>query len=156
MAETQHSYLIVRVAGRLLALPVDHVAEVLRFPALEAGTAGHAGAALLGFATLRGALVPVLGLGALLGFENNLLDVTAARVVSARVDGLPVALVVDEVIGVRSVDAASLQAISLPGGAEQVWGTFDAGFAQMIEAGGLVPGELWTALQATTQAGVAA
>ena len=62
------------------------------------------------------------------------------------------ALAVDAVPGLRRVEPDSLQAIALPGGAQQQWGTFDGGFAQLINAAGLLPPELWAELDVTPHA----
>ena len=128
------SFLIVRVAGRLWALALTSVVETLRTPRLSAGT--QAGVpALMGTAVARGELCAVLDLGMLLGFAEA---GPRSRAVLTRLAGGHVLLAVDEVLGVQSLEPAALTTLALPGGVEQRTGRFDIGFAQLVEAGGLI------------------
>ncbi len=138
------SFLIVRVAGRMWALALRSVVETLRIPRLsEEGGAGVP--ALMGTAVARGELCAVLDLGVLLGFGEG---GARSRAVLTRLASGCVLLAVDEVLGVRSLEADALTTLALPGGIEQRTGRFDIGFAQLVEAGGLVDeASLRTALE---------
>ncbi len=105
--------MIVRVAGRALALPVAHVIETMRpLPVARAGpvvvgpaTISHP--ALLGVAQIRGAPCPVVDLAKLLELPPATAataDAAAARYVVVRAGGAAIALVVDAVLGVRAID----------------------------------------------------
>jgi purine-binding chemotaxis protein CheW len=142
MSDASAPYLVVRVAGQLCALPVVQVIEVLRPPedlALEAEDPG-----LLGMVTLRGAATAAFDLARLLGLRAGDQRATAGRLVSVRMQPHPVALLVDEVIGVRALHPASFARIDLPGARERVMGRFDAQLVQLLETSGIVPAELLT------------
>ena len=137
-------YLIVRARGRLCALPVSQVVEAMRLPALAPGASEITG--WMGTTLLRGELVAVLELGALLGFAVE--SAPASRAVAVRL--VPASLgessqqhfallAVDELIGVKTLEPDRLRQIALPGGGELPMGRFDAGFAQLIDASRLLP-----------------
>ena len=131
-------YLIVRTRGRLCALPVSQVVEAMRLPALAAVASDAPGSR--GTTLLRGELVAVLDLGALLGFTEA--GSPANRAVAVRLgkglDEHCALLAVDELIGVTTLEHDRLMQIALPGGVELPMGRFDAGFAQLIDASGLL------------------
>jgi chemotaxis signal transduction protein len=154
-------YLIVRARGRLCALPVEQVVETLRLPGLLPEASEVKG--WMGTTMLRGELVAVLELGALLGFAepdaaslpNSLTAPVAripARAVAVRlgsgpaVDSAPphrpletcTLFAVDEVVGVQRLEPHDLQRIALPGGGELPMGRFDAGFLRLLDASGLL------------------
>ena len=131
----RESFLLVRVGGRMCALPLAQVGETLRVPDLPPLASTVPG--MRGMTLLRGEQTPVLDLAALLGFTA--LGGDRRRLVSLRVAERVVAMMVDDVVGVREVDRESLQRIDLPGGQERVMGVFDEGFARVLDAGGLMP-----------------
>jgi purine-binding chemotaxis protein CheW len=92
-------FLTFRSGGGLYALPAQDVAEVMRVPAMARVPQGPA--ALLGIAKLRGAVLPVASLQALLGRGQQALPATARAVVLDI--GAPVALVVDAVDALISI-----------------------------------------------------
>lgn len=91
--------LLVRSAGIVCAIPVEHVREVMR-PLASRAVSG-APPWVLGVSVLRGAAVPVVSLAALLSAAP---PSPPARLVSLRVADRSVALAVDEVLGVRDCD----------------------------------------------------
>jgi len=94
-------YLTFVVNAQLYALPASEVVEVIRLPALARVPQGPA--ALLGVANLRGAVLPVASLRALLGNPAQH-DATAVAIVLDV--GAPVAIVVDAVARLEVTDAA--------------------------------------------------
>ena len=134
-------FLIVRARGRLCALPVAQVVETLRMPALvmervrlDLGEVEG----WLGVATLRGQQVVALDLAALLGLAGVPAEPTPGRAVAVRMAERSVLFAVDEVIGVKTLADGQLERLALPGGQELALGGFDAGFARLLDACGLV------------------
>ena len=80
-------------AGRSYALPLERVAEVLALPP-DVVPVPRAGTAALGVVALRGRVLPLLNLPALLGLAAPLPG-TEARIVVARLGGTETGLVVD-------------------------------------------------------------
>ncbi len=144
------SYLIVRVQGRLCALPVAQVVETLRTPVLAREQSTVAG--WMGTTMLRGQLVAVLDLGALLGF-GDAQPQALARAVSLRLGESCALFAVQDVVGVQPLEESRLQTLALPGGAERRMGRFDYNFAQVIEAGGLLSEAAQQQLAAALAAG---
>jgi len=97
--ETDKPWLLCR-AGRLLgALPVEHVIEIMRALPLEpfAGAPAY----VRGVSIIRGAPVPVVDIGLLIGGEIT----HAARLVTVRTASRKVALAVERVIGVTTISS---------------------------------------------------
>lgn len=80
-------------------MPLAHILEVMRPLPLE--TLADAPAFLRGLSVIRGAPVPVIDLGQLLGQAKT----PSARLVTVRVGGRILGLAVAEVLGVRRADA---------------------------------------------------
>jgi purine-binding chemotaxis protein CheW len=95
-------WLLCRVAAVLCALPVDRVVEVMRPLPIEplSGMPQF----LLGLCIIRGAPVPVVDAGLLLGGSGS----RCTRLVTLAVDRRTIALAVEHVIGIRSLDPAAL------------------------------------------------
>jgi len=98
-------YLTFRAQGRLYALAAEDVSEVIRVPAVAKVPLGPAG--LLGIANLRGAAIPVASLRGLLGLPEAPAT-TAARAVVLQ-GAAPVALAVDEVVGLVTAPAGQVE-----------------------------------------------
>jgi purine-binding chemotaxis protein CheW len=93
------------VAGRPIAIDVAQLREVVRFePATPLPGAPRM---IEGVIDLRGALVPVVDLGRLLGGEK-LRAGPRSRIAIAEVDGLAIGLAVDAAVEVLSIDAEAL------------------------------------------------
>jgi purine-binding chemotaxis protein CheW len=136
--------LLVRAGGRLYALPIAHVVEVIRGLPVEriAGAPPH----VSGLAVVRGSSVPVVDLGLLAGDRS-----AAGRFVSLRVGDRRVALAVDAVLGVRAFDGWLLQ--ELPPLLRDACadliatiGVLDGELLVALRAGRLVPDDIWRAL----------
>ena len=95
-----------RVGSRLLLSGIDEINELLAVPTLTPvpGTQPW----LLGVANVRGNLVPVVDIGRFL-FGERTLSSDRSRLLVVRQGGGNVALLVDEVLGQRTVDAEQRQ-----------------------------------------------
>lgn len=99
--------LLVRARSWTCALPIRDVVETMR--ALPVRAVVGAPPFVRGLAMIRGALLPVVILGALLGDEK---PERGRRFVTVRVgEGRQAALEVSEVLGARHIDIAALDAM---------------------------------------------
>ncbi len=133
-------------SGRRCAVPIGHVAEVMRPLRIEplARLPSYA----LGVSIIRGAPTPVLDLGLLLGAG----PAQATRFITLRVGARTVALAVDAVVGVRHLSADALATLPpmLGGAGDEVianLGTLDAELLVVLRAGHLLPEAAWSALE---------
>ena len=118
--------LTFRVEEQLYALRSEEVSEVIRVPTLARVPQGPA--ALLGIANLRGSVLPVAGLRELLG-KKTVPGLPTARAIVLDV-GAPVALVVDSVATLETVNAGQIetrQSQVSAEGAEKLVGVFAVG-----------------------------
>ncbi|WP_437580872.1 chemotaxis protein CheW [Sorangium sp. So ce887] len=139
--------LVVRVRSWVCALPLTAVAETLR--ALDVRSVPGAPRFVRGLAVLRGAHVPVVDLAALLGVTDGQ---RGARLVSVRAGARPLALEVDEVLGIRELDPAALERTppllsrALPECVDSL-GTLDGQSMALLETARLLPEAAWSALR---------
>ncbi len=93
------AWLLCRAGTILCALPIGSVIETMRMPPLErlVGVPHY----ISGVAVVRGAPVPVVAAGLVIGGES----IAATRLVTVRAGSRTVALAVDEVIGVFRIAA---------------------------------------------------
>jgi purine-binding chemotaxis protein CheW len=94
------SHLLLRVGARVCGLPVAHVVETMRPLPIERLVG--APPFVLGVAIIRGSLAPVIDLAMLLGSGDAS---PPNRFVTLRVGDRRVALAVQSVIGIRSIEA---------------------------------------------------
>jgi purine-binding chemotaxis protein CheW len=125
------------------AIPLREVVETLRPLPIEplAGAPSY----VCGLSILRGAPVPVVDLGLLLGVEQ----VRATRLVALRVGARTVAVAVSAVLGVNSLaEAAALPPLLKDAGhgAVQALGSVDRELLLVLEGARLVPEELYAEL----------
>ncbi|MET0721977.1 MAG: chemotaxis protein CheW [Tardiphaga sp.] len=102
--QTGNRFLTFRSEGRLYAVAAHKVAEVVRMMALA--RVPQAPKSLLGLANLRGAVVPVAGMRSLLGRSEIAVSDRSRLVVLG--GAMPVALAVDEVAALVTVDARNI------------------------------------------------
>ncbi|RAK57551.1 chemotaxis protein CheW [Phenylobacterium deserti] len=102
MAAGQGNVLTFRVGERRLGLPAADVFEVVRQPRIT--RVPHSPPALAGVASLRGEVVPVVALGRLLG--DDAVTASGGRLVVIGGER-PLALAVDEVLGLTQAEAQS-------------------------------------------------
>jgi len=138
--------LMTRLGGRRVALPLLHAVETMRPLPIE--PVADAPPFVRGLARIRGAAVPVVDGGLLVGDT----PAPATRLVLLRVDGRAVALAVDEVIGVATLDAGALAAtpplLQAEGERVDAIGVLDAELLLLLRTSRLIPDELWARLEA--------
>jgi purine-binding chemotaxis protein CheW len=98
-------FLLFHVEQRLYALPAEWVIEVIRIPVVA--RVPQAPKALLGIANLRGAVLPLVSLRVLLGMEDT--DESAASRAIVCDDGAPVAIAVDAVASLVTIEAGCVE-----------------------------------------------
>jgi purine-binding chemotaxis protein CheW len=104
-ARHEQGWLECRCAGRLCALPLSHVVEVMRpLPVLPAAGAPHF---ILGLSIIRGTALPVVSAARLLGAPEG----GVLRFVSIQAEGCHAALAVEDVLG---LSASPANAAALP------------------------------------------
>jgi purine-binding chemotaxis protein CheW len=140
--------LIVRVKGRLCAVPLPHVIEIMRPLSVE--PISDVPSFVQGVSIIRGILTPVVDLGSLLGMPNGVAD----RFVTLRVGERQVALSVDSVLGVRELDSSKIGELPplLQGASKdaiEAMGILDEQLLVVLCAAWVLPDELWRTL--TTQ-----
>ena len=133
-------FLTFRLARTLYALPAEFVSEVIQVPAVA--RVPQSPSALLGLANLRGTVLPLVGLRALLGLADTAGAAASKAIVLDA--GTPVALAVESVESLVGVAADRIEVreaeLSARDG-EQLSGTFqstDAEVAKVLDIKGLL------------------
>lgn len=127
-AEQSHKagrFLTFRVDNRLFALPTEEVVEVIRLPTVA--RVPQAPKALLGVANLRGTILPLVSVRALLGSGDT--GTTAARAIVLAIDP-PAAVSVDSVVALVDIAIEKIERRQAELGAdsgEKLIGAFDTG-----------------------------
>lgn len=103
---TMEPSLVFRAGTYLCALPLQHVVEIMRPLAVE--SIAGAPSFVPGVSIIRGEALPVVDLAALLGIQNA----CTTRFITIRVTTRSVALAVDAVIGVRTLEDASIHELA--------------------------------------------
>ena len=139
--------LVVIVGARACAIPLHHVAEIMRPLPIEpvAGTPNF----VRGVSVIRGAPTPVVDLKALL--ENGEKSATYGRLVTIKLGERRVAIGVDSVVGLTNLDSAQLGELppilrDLAADLIEAIGTRDAQLLVVLHAARIVPAEVWTTL----------
>jgi purine-binding chemotaxis protein CheW len=101
-----------------------------------------------GVAIIRGAAVPVVDLGKVLGSDDS---ENPTRFITLRIDERTVALSVEEIVGIRTLATASMQRLpplltDVDGQLISSLGTLDAALLLVLRAARLLPDAEWTAL----------
>ena len=131
-------WLLCRVGALLCALPLEHVVEVMRLLPIE--TVAAAAPPVRGLSLIRGAPVPVVDAGVLLGERTA----RAERLVTIRIGERRVALAVESVAGIRPIAARALHGLPplLHDAARETVaaiGTLDAQLLFFLNAARIVP-----------------
>jgi purine-binding chemotaxis protein CheW len=136
---------LVRARSWTCALPIRDVVETMR--ALPVRPIAGAPPFVRGVAMIRGGLLPVVSLGALLGDEGA---EGGRRFVTVRTgEGRLAALEVNEVLGARHIDVASLDAMppllsqAIPDLVERL-GALDGQVLAVLRAAAIVSDSLWS------------
>jgi len=135
--------LLCRQRTNRLAFPIGHVIETMRPMAIA--PVPHAPAFVQGAAIVRGAPVPVVDAGRLMGLPGG----ESGRWVALRVGERSIVLAVEAVEGVRDFPVAGAGVLPpLLSGADFVGaiGTIDAALLWVLEAVRIVPESVWQAL----------
>ena len=139
--------LMISVGTRACAIPLHQVSETMRPLPIEpvAGTPRF----VRGVSVVRGAPIPVIDLRALL--ENSDVSSSYGRFVSIKLDDRRVALAVDEVIGVTTLDKSKLPELppllrDVATDTIETLGTRDAQLLLLLRAARIVPDAVWTTL----------
>ena len=137
--------LLCRVGTRLCAVPLEHVVETLRPLPVEplAGAPDF----VLGVTLLRGEPAPVVDAARLLGASTG----QPARFVALRVGERIVALAVDGVEDVRTLDEGTIRALppllrDARSDAVEALGRLDADLLLVLRSAALVPDAVWAQL----------
>jgi purine-binding chemotaxis protein CheW len=143
----QSRTLVVGVQGRLCALPLTRVMEIMRPLPVEPISAVPS--FVQGISLIRGIPTPVVDLGVLLGMPSGVAD----RFVTLRLGDRQVALSVDSVLGVRELDASKIPELPplLQGVSKDIieaMGTLDEQLLVVLCAGWKLPDEVWQRLTA--------
>jgi purine-binding chemotaxis protein CheW len=143
----QSRSLVVGVKGRLCAVPLTHVIEIMRPLSVE--PISDVPPFVQGISVIRGIPTPVVDLGALLGMPTGV----ANRFVTLRVGERQVALSVDSVLGVRGLDLSKIGELPplLQGASNdaiEAMGTLDEQLLVVLRAGWELPDEVWQTLTA--------
>jgi purine-binding chemotaxis protein CheW len=142
--------LVTRVGGVACALPIAHVVETMRpLPVEPIRGANHEALAIIdGLAMIRGAAVPVVDARKLLGVPAD----AATRFVIVRVEQRRVALAVDAVLEVRSIEAEAMPGLPpLLRGARRdlvsAIGALDAELMVVLDSARVLSDDGWRALE---------
>lgn len=143
---TSSRFLLCRMASIVCALPLPHVIETMR--PLPIHPLGGMEPLVRGLSVIRGTPVPVVDAGALLDAPT---DARPGRFVTLRIGDRVAALAVQEIVGVRELDPASLGALPplverVPAGVMESIGTLDADLLVVLRGGRIVPEAVWDAL----------
>jgi purine-binding chemotaxis protein CheW len=137
--------LLCRIGDRLIAVPLANVVETMR--PLPVGSFPGTSRFVLGVATIRGAVVPVVDVACLAGVTGT----DPGRFVTLAFGERTVALAVDAVIGVQTLDGEALH--DLPSLLDSVdremfaaIGTRDGDLLVVLDATQLIPESVWAAL----------
>lgn len=137
----RHRYLLARSHGQTYALPLASALETMR--PLPADPVEGAPDGLLGLSLVRGRPTPVLDLSRLMAGRAT---GCPGRYVTLRSPHGPVALAVEEVLGIREIPESSLETVPglLTGANERIRriGLLDGQLLYLLEAVRIVPDEV--------------
>jgi purine-binding chemotaxis protein CheW len=142
-------HLVSRAGSKLLALALPDIIEVMRPLALS--RLDCVPAFVVGASVVRGAPVPVIDAGLLLGSGSS--ASAGSRWLSLRLGRRRAALAVDEVVGARTFDEARLEVMppllqGVASGAAASVAALDEQLVLVLSAGRIVPEPVWEALEA--------
>lgn len=145
--------LVCRVGTRLCGIPLEHVLETMR--PLSTEPLANLPDFVDGLALIRGRPTPVLATDRLLGAE--LAPRTPGRYVTIRLGERAVALAVDGVLGIRSIEQGRLAELPplLRGSGHDALaelGTLDRQLLLVLEHSRLLPEPVWQALDTEARA----
>jgi purine-binding chemotaxis protein CheW len=122
-------HVLVRAGGERFALPLDSVREVV-IPQPPFARVPRAAAAVRGVMNLRGRVVAVVDLGALLGLGEEPLQAGRGQVVILDRDRRALGLLVGQVLG---VEAVAMEALLAPGEMVRALGLVGGGAVNVLD-----------------------
>ena len=142
--------LLCRVRERLCSLPLEHVVETMR--PLPVECLAGAPPFVCGVSIIRGAAIPVVDMGILLGTDDPPKPTRFVTIRTGRTGENQVALSVEEVLGVRELAPDSLRELPPLLGetaADVVYaiGTLDTNLLFALQAARIVPDSVWQAIR---------
>ena len=146
-SEVSNRFLLCQIGSRILALALTDVRETMRPLAIE--PLNGMPQFVLGLSIVRGSPVPVIDACRLLSPLSSALSRTAPRFVTLRLGERTAALLVDEVLEVRSIAQGTLTKIPPllreSGGELSAIGSLDAELLLVIQGARLVSETVWDA-----------
>ncbi len=147
---SQQLILLVRARGLVCALPLPGVVETMR-PLPVESLAGRP-PFVRGVSVIRGRPAPVIDLEDLIGGDGS--AAPAARFVTIRTGDRLAALAVSGVLGLRRLDPAAMEQLPplLRGAGEsaiRAMSALDSELLAVLDAGRLVPDDVWRDLERT-------
>jgi purine-binding chemotaxis protein CheW len=135
------SWLLCRAGTLLCAVPLDHVIETLRVLPIEA--ISGAPRYVRGLSVIRGAAVPVIDAGLLVGDQPT----SSERLITIRTGSRTIALAVETVVGISAIGEATVTALppllrDAASEAIAAIGTLDAELLIFLRATRIVPQEV--------------
>jgi purine-binding chemotaxis protein CheW len=145
------SWLMCRIHDRLLAVPLTQVVETMR--PLPMRPISGVPPFVLGVSVIRGAPTPVVDVGSVLGVPGG----RAGRFVTITLDDRLVALAVESVLGIRTMDGAALVGLPpllsvLDHTVLSAIGTLDSDLLLVLGDARLVTDDVWARIDESTVA----
>jgi purine-binding chemotaxis protein CheW len=145
---TTSTWLVFRAAAHQCAIPLEQVIESMRPLPIEVVAGGPP--CVRGLCMIRGAAVPVVDAGLLLGERT----VAPERIITIKIGGRVIALLTGAILGIRAIrpDAAAALPPLLREAAGQsiaAIGTLDTGLLLFLRAAKIVPAEVLDRLKAS-------
>ncbi|HVK63095.1 MAG TPA: chemotaxis protein CheW [Polyangium sp.] len=143
----RRSFLLVRARSWICALPASSVVETMRPLAID--PIANAPRFVVGLSVVRGEIVPVVSLSAVLGEGGERAE--ARRLVLVRAGERRMALLVEDVVGIDELDEARLDALppllgaALPAEVERL-GALDGQALAVLDAARLLPEAVFASL----------
>jgi len=152
VSSASNPFLICLSNSRLCALPLEHVAETMR--ALPIEPIPDMPPFLLGVSMIRGAVIPVVNVAKLV---CGAADTQHSRFVTLKLGERRVAFAVEDVIGVRQLNAASIEEIPLlirevDAGIVAAITTLDSELLLVLQSARLISESVWKALDEQVRA----
>lgn len=146
MADARAAFLLCRVQQRLCAFPVASALEIMRPQPVD--PLPNVPRFVLGIALIRGEATPIVDAGTLLAGTAT---ESPSRFVTLRAGTRRVGVAVDDVVGVRSFPASTLNDMhpltaDASAHAVSAVGRLDHELLSVLESARIIPGQVWTAV----------
>lgn len=150
MADLRSTYLVCRVQRRLCAFPIAAAIEIMR--PQRADPLPNVPGFVLGVSIIRGEVTPIIDAGVLLA---GVATEKPSRFVTLRAGDRRIGVAVDEVVGVRTFPAGTLENMhpltaDASAHAVSAIGKLDQELLSVLESARILSGEVWTAVDEAT------